>query len=230
MKVNFKARPRVEMINENIPILVIDDFYEDPLEVRKQALKGYFERSEAGYPGRHEPLDINNDDVLLSMTFLREVIRIASDSDFPMEMVSTDFSLLTTPSTSVLKNQSHPHTDGVALAGIVYLNETSMGGTCFYENTILNSCVLNSENEADYDRLRENQNLKETSGYVSGDFDMWKLVHKTEGKFNQLVMYVGNIFHSVSVTSEPDPTNLNTARLTQRIFVETVVPVMGEER
>jgi hypothetical protein len=226
MKVNFKAKPRVEMINGKIPVLVIDDFYLDPDNVRERALQGHFERMEAGYPGRHEPLDIlENDDLLIAMTYLREVIQIAARKTFDLEELSTDFSVLTTPSKSVHKTQSHPHTDGVALAGIIYLNPENMGGTCIYNNKILDSIVLNRSNRAAYDRLVSDNEFKNTDGYISDSFDMWEKVYTSEGKYNQLVMYTGNLFHSVNVIKDPDPSDLSKARLTQRIFVNKLTKI-----
>lgn len=222
VEVNFKAKPKVDLLAGKIPVLTIDDFYVDPDKVREQALRGHFERMEAGYPGRHEPLDMEQDEVLIAMTYIREVLRVAGNLEFSLREVSTDFSVLTTPSKSIHKSQSHPHTDGAALAGIIYLNPEPMGGTCFYRNKLLCDMLLTDSNKEQYSRIMAEHGMKETTGYVSDDFDMWELVHKTEGKYNQLVMYIGNLFHSVSVIKDPDPSDLNKARLTQRIFVNAL--------
>ncbi len=224
MKVNFKAKPRVEAIGGVLPLLIIDDFYEDPDSVRERAFSGHFERMEAGYPGRHEPLSIEEDDVLIALTFIREVVQIAANVKFDILEMSTDFSVLTTPSKAIHKNQSHPHTDGVALAGIIYLNPEEMGGTCFYKNKIINSMLLNEQNEKEWNKYLSEEGLQDTPGYVSDSFSVWELVHSTVGKYNQLVMYVGNAFHSVNVIKDPDPSDITKARLTQRIFVNNIKP------
>lgn len=221
-RLNPQAQPRIEQIDGSVPMLVIDDFYAEPDALREAALQGQFADTAAGYPGRHERLDpATNSGVRDMLNYVWELVQDATGLGFDFRELITDFSILTTPRAKVLKAQSHPHIDGVALAGLVYLANPSMGGTCFYRNLRLNSAVVVDSNRAQWEAIsRDTQKgFAETDGYVSDSFDMWQLIHKTEGRYNQLVMYPGNIFHSVNVIVDPDPSKPQLARLTQRIFV-----------
>lgn len=225
MKINFNAKPRIEWISEGVPALIVDDFYLDPDEVRAEALQGSFPDSRAGYPGRHQPLDYAREDVGLFLAYISELIELTANVAVNPAGLDTDFSILTTPKENLLKTQSHPHIDGVALAGIVYLNPVEMGGTCFYYNEKLGSCAVTDDNRERWNAVLDGQgeDWEEPEGYVSDDFDMWKRVHTVEGKYNRYVTYPGNVFHSVEVKQNPDPTKPAEARLTQRIFVRDVV-------
>jgi hypothetical protein len=225
MRINKNAKPRVEFIADKIPMIVIDDFYQDPDEVRTAALEGQFKDTAAGYPGRHERLDPgSNLDVARVVNHVRQVVEKGSGLSVDSQAITTDFSILTTPKEKILKMQSHPHTDNVALAGLVYLNKKKFGGTCFYRNKLLDSCILLDENTEQYNKLTEdyNKNFKDVEGYVSGSYDSWELIYRTEGKYNQFVMYPGNVFHSVDVVENPDPSQPKLARLTQRFFVNMI--------
>ena len=158
------------------------------------------------------------------LRYLWDLVQTATGLRFDYRELNTDFSILTTPRDKVLTTQSHPHIDGVALAGLVYLANPAMGGTCFYRNKKLGASVVVDENRSRWDQMMSDfkEEFTETSDYVSDSFDMWELIHKTEGQYNQLVMYPGNVFHSVNVVADPDPTDPKSARLTQRIFVGAI--------
>jgi hypothetical protein len=227
MKINKRSRPRVEYIAPDVPMIAIDDFYDDPDEVRARALEGQFKDTGAGYPGRHEALDPQQDiSVARVINHVRQVVERGSGLAVDSQNITTDFSILTTPKEKVLKVQSHPHTDNVALAGLIYLNKKRYGGTCFYKNKLLNACVLVAENQEEYDRLTQDYdaNFKDVDGYVSGSYDQWELVYRTDGRYNQFVMYPGNVFHSVDVVENPDPSQPKLARLTQRFFINAILP------
>jgi hypothetical protein len=71
--------------------------------------------------------------------------------------------------------------------------------------------VLVAENQEEYDRLTQDYdaNFKDVDGYVSGSYDQWELVYRTDGRYNQFVMYPGNVFHSVDVVETRTQANRN---------------------
>ncbi|MEM7078216.1 MAG: DUF6445 family protein [Pseudomonadota bacterium] len=223
LRVNKRAKPEILWVDDNVPMLVVNDFYQDPEGVREEAMEREFKATAAGYPGRHEYLNPDDPEVRVVMNHIHRIVQTATGIDFSVQSISTDFSILTTPRKQVLASQSHPHIDGVALAGLVYLNQPTMGGTCFYRNKLLGSSVVTDDNVEEWEALNKDPEFRdEVDDYVSDSFSHWELIHKTEGRFNQFVTYPGNVFHSVDVVVDPDPSDPKSARLTQRVFVDSI--------
>jgi hypothetical protein len=138
----------------------------------------------------------------------------------------TDFSILTTKASDLLNVQKHPHIDPTPVLGLVYLNPHLTQGTCFFYNKILGTHTI----VGDEQRNRLNEFMVKEGGkyepenYSVAESEAWQKIYTIEGIFNRLVVYPGNVFHSIDATDVPAKTAVTEARLTQRIIVQHTRP------
>jgi hypothetical protein len=216
---NDRAAVHVETVFEGCPVLVVDDVFAQPEAVRALALTRNFDSTLAFYPGVHGRIDR----ALLEPLFARlaelleRLTRIRPDTaDF-----TSDFSLVTTPAKDMLANQKHPHVDGLPLAGVVYLNPHLSTGTSFFRHVPTGYAMLRTEEEANrYNAWLDSEGGRlQPETYAVADGICWQHLHTIEGRYNRLVMYPGTAFHSIAMVDVDPDVTLETARLTQRIFL-----------
>jgi hypothetical protein len=220
--INPAARLRVETTAAGTPVLIVDDFYADPHAVRASALDGKYDASLAYYPGMHSRIDPADSAPLFES--LTRLLALLGDVRARPEYFWTDFSIVTTPAAQMLAKQKHPHVDPTPLAGIVYLNPDYEIGTCFFRHAPTGLAVMRTpEESAQFTAWMEEfgeQFQPET--YAVGDDGTWQRLHTLEGRFNRLVMYPGNAFHSIDMRDVAANPTMAGARLTQRFFVGKV--------
>jgi hypothetical protein len=225
MRLNDNAKVRVEQIADTFPILFIDDFYADPMTVREFALSLPFDGMLALYPGRHAFLnglpgldDERRAEVSEACYFVAELLTLGGAT------LRTDFSLITTPGRLLVQGQKHPHVDLTPILAVLYLNPESLGGTSFYRNREMgNIAVVGDE---DMRRFTEFA-ARAPTGRVCDSYemvhpDLWEKVYETDGRFNRLAAYPGNVFHWVECGRVPEPFDPALARLTQRFIIPDV--------
>lgn len=224
MLINPEAQLRVELVEGVIPVLFIDDFYQDPQEVRAEGLRASFDTSIALYPGRHAKLE--NVEARHVVHKICDVLTSLGDRVYEASTSFTDFSILTTKASDLLGQQKHPHIDPTPVLGLVYLNTAHSQGTCFYRNRVLgkHTIVGREENEALSIFLQTQGPTYEPETYEISGNAAWEKIYTIEGKFNRLVVYPGNVFHSIDVSDVPDVFDINTVRLTQRVIVQHTRP------
>jgi hypothetical protein len=222
IRINPNAGVRVETVAQELPVLIIDDFYLDPDEVRAEALGASYDLSIAYYPGRHATIS-----GLAVQTVIGHVCRILNavgDVVYSPEAFLTDFSIVTTRPADLLAEQKHPHIDPTPILGLVYLNPSNPIGTSFYENMVMQTRCIRSE--ADATRLTEflktDGKLHEPPGYDLSGSAFWRKYYTIEGRYNRLVIYPGNFFHAIDMQAFPDKLEIEEARLTQRFICQTV--------
>lgn len=222
LAINPDAQIRVETIASGCPILVIDNFYADPMAARGLALGGGYDASLAFYPGVHSLIDRRHLQPLFQS--LSGVLAALGSGYVDPADFTSDFSMVTTPASDMLANQKHPHVDAVPLAGVVYLNPDYEIGTSFFRHRPLNLAFLRSDAEsAAYGEwLRNNGERTQPKTYAVADDDTWEHIYTVTGKFNRLVMYPGIAFHSIAMKDVAKQVTLSSARLTQRFFVKHV--------
>ena len=86
------------------------------------------------------------------------------------------------------------------VAGLNDGNEHDMQFSSFYPNAVP------SENKS-YE-------------YVTETTDSWQKEAVIDGKLNRLVIWPGNVWHSVEVKVPPEDGRLNEKRLTQRVIID----------
>lgn len=219
---NPAAQLRVETMSSGVQVLIIDDFYRDPFAVRAAALGGRFDASMAYYPGMHSQIDGASTRELFGT--LTSILGLLGDIRVQQEYFRTDFSIVTTPASEMLAKQKHPHIDPTPLAGLVYLNHDFEIGTSFFHHRPTGLAVLSAEDEVEafYVWMDEFGEQHQPATYAVGDDHVWERIYTVQGKFNRLVMYAGNAFHSIDMRDVAANPTLDTARLTQRLFLGRV--------
>lgn len=220
--VNPSARLHVETLSSGCPVLVIDDFYADPMAVRAAALEGRYDRSLAFYPGLHSELGEDAGRPLRAT--LAGLLATLGSARCRPEDISTDFSIVTTPAHEMLAQQKHPHVDGVPLAGVLYLNPDYEVGTSFFRHRPTGLAFVRDEAEQQaYGQwMQTHGERSQPASYAVGGDGIWEHLHSVAGRFNRLVMYPGTAFHSIAMHDVAAKLSLESARLTQRFFVNRV--------
>jgi hypothetical protein len=220
LAINPEAKIRVETIASGCPILVIDDFYAQPMAVRELALRGGYDASLAYYPGVHSAIDPHKLWPLFQS--LSGILAALGSGQADPADFDSDFSLVTTPASDMLANQKHPHVDAVPLAGVLYLNPDYEVGTSFFRHRPLGLAFLRDEHEYEaYNAWLSTEGERtQPKTYAVGNDETWEHIYTTAGKFNRLVMYPGIAFHSIAMQDVARHLSLSSARLTQRFFVK----------
>lgn len=218
MKINPHARVRVETVLGEIPVLYVEDFYEDPDAVRALALGVDYDITAAMYPGRHALLVTPESKAVVAA--LCQLLTDLGDQVYDPADCTADFSIVVTQARDLLAGQKHPHIDPTPVLGIVYLNPVNGAGTSFYYNKVLGTALV--RNQQDRDGLNEFHRTlahqHEPEGYDLAHHPCWERVYTIEGRYNRLVVYPGNVFHAVDISTMPAQFNMDTVRLTQRFI------------
>ena len=216
MRLNPSATVWTETVGD-FPILFIDDVYEDVDEVRRQALAADYSIAAAYYPGLHAPLD-GHAPTRAVVDKLCGLLNAMGSVDYSPDGVRVDFSVITTPPEKLLAQQQHPHIDPVPLFALVYLSPGIETSTCFYRNRELGiHKIVTADDNAKYQTFMS----AHATERLQGDYDVsaspyWEKLHEIEGRYNRLVCYPGNVFHSVMPGPVPTPFDIGKARITQR--------------
>lgn len=205
-------------------MLYVEDFYSDPMAVRAEGLRGSFDHTIAMYPGRHTT--ITTEASRRVVEYVCSLLTALGERIYEPATTITDFSILTTKAADLLNVQKHPHIDPTPVLGLVYLNPHMTQGTCFFYNKILGThTIVGDEQRKTLSEFMEKESAKyEPENYSLAGSEAWEKMYTIEGRFNRLVVYPGNVFHSIDVTDVPAKVALEEARLTQRIIVQHTTP------
>lgn len=208
---NPAAAAKISLVGGQMPVLVVDDLFSDPLAVRRSALQLPFHAPPYPYPGRlaesdpEDPslkallatvLDLVNREYLPRIPTIFENKRPISS----FSRVHADFAVTDVHPTELRPGQQEPHVDPVPIFGLVYLNETDRGGTLFFNRSGAAASAARS-------------------GYFSAGDAEYAPVGKIEGRFNRLAVYPGFVPHTGEITGEWITTDerFQNPRLTQRL-------------
>lgn len=215
-------RPYVKWLgNREVPLFCVDNIFSDPDAVRRFAFTREFPTSQAYYPGRHQPLNVSEPGVSGFCAFIADLLSRATRKAITAGSIVTDFSILTTPEKKLLGLQGQPHIDGTPMLGVIYLNDGDYGGTVFFRNRTTGSMkVFTPVEKAHYSEITnaQHQAAQQTKFIVDSDGD-WEKIEVIDGIKNRLVIWPGNVFHSIEVKVPPEKGNLSEKRLTQRVIV-----------
>lgn len=223
-RLNPAARLHVETITGVGQIIVIDDFYADPDAVRAQAMAGVYDSTLAYYPGVHAQIDKAELAPLFAQ--VAAIVNAVSGPICDAAAFVSDFSFVTTPADQMLAAQKHPHVDGLPLAGVAYLSPQLTIGTSFFRHIPTGLALVRDPDEQHLygSWLAEHGDATQPSSYAVDDHPTWQQLHTLEGRYNRMVMYPGNLFHSIAMVDVAPQLTVETARLTQRFFVTTLRP------
>jgi hypothetical protein len=208
---NPAARPSLQLVGGRIPVLVVDDLFEEPEALRSSALALSYRPPGYPYPGKIA--EAPREDPSLQF-FLRAAMGLVNGEYLPrvppitandqhiaaFGQVHTDFAITDLHPDELSETQQKPHTDPVPIFGLVYLNAEERGGTLFFDSP---------------PRPATNQRR----GYCTLDDAEFHLVGKIEGLFNRLAIYPGFVPHSGEIEGGwiSSDERFKSPRLTQRL-------------
>ncbi len=186
--------------------ILIDDFYNNPYDVREFALKQEF--SVVGnYPG-FRTVSHTNPSIYST---IQEAVKNAGGqiTNFSTDSHNGSYQY------ALSSDKSWIHADEQTWAGICFLTPDAplSGGTALYRHkaTGLESRPRRSDRSIDEELL--------SSIYRdSQDMDKWELTDRLANKFNRLILYRGDYFH---MSLDYFGTDLSNGRLFQTFFFDT---------
>lgn len=207
------AHPRAQIayLDGQIPVMLVDNVFADPLGVRELALSLPYEPAGAHYPGRKAQLPEGHESLEHFIGEVRGAVerhylpRIGALPDgrrpTAISRIETDFAITDVHPSELTKEQTRPHIDHVPFFGLVYLNPQDRGGTLFFR---ARSQVAPSAARTGYQL--------ESDEYV-------QLCGRIEGRFNRLAIYPGFILHTGEVKDWIETqARFDEPRLTQRMM------------
>jgi hypothetical protein len=204
------------------PALCVDDFYQNPDEIRKFALSQNFESDPEGrWPGKRTK-ELHELDMNLFHGFCKRLFSIYFDLNSPITWhVATQFQLIEPMSDdpNSKKNSGWIHCDGTTVfSGIIYLtpNIDKTLGTSIYK--LKDGCEVDQESHINAKVKFYRDNIDEDyDNVISKHNNMFEETVTFSNVYNRLISFDGNTPHGVkSYYGKGD------ARLTQTFFVEKV--------
>lgn len=211
----FQLRPGLsfgfEEIAEGLPVMLVDQLYEKPHEIREAALSLEYKPAPFDYPGRVAPAPRDNPSL---NRFLGEILALVNSQYLPRVPIAadgkriasfarmhTDFALVDRHPDELSAPQRAPHIDPIPIFGLVYLNREERGGTLFFR------------------RLDEPASPSDKQGYQTQSGGGYELCGRIEAAFNRLAIYPGFVHHSAEIGSWIETEQRFTSpRLTQRLM------------
>ena len=191
----------------NINLIITDDFYQDPDPVRQYALNQEF-TVYGNYPGqRTHP--VFYDSLKNSIQYL---VQHAGGKITQFE----EFEYNTAFQYTTAKDSSWIHSDQTTMwAGVCYLtpNAPLTAGTALYKHKATGLYKAAIKADGSYD-----SELMDKIYLDSRDLSKWEMVDIVGNKYNRLVLYRGDLFHS---SLDYFGTNQYDGRLFQTFFFNT---------
>jgi len=223
------VQPLVEHVgNERTAMLTLDgfDMFTAPLQ-NAAARATYSPDTKTFYPGLRAPLPGEMALAILQGVY-RQLYRIFEiPAHLRLKPREATFSVITSAPESLGNLQKIPHFDTsnpYFFALLLYLNPGPHGGTGFFRHRDTGFERIGDERSEHYfasaDRLLQQQGGP-SSGYVTQSRDGYELFHRVDYRQHRLVVYPGNLLHSILVDPhvdiEADPAR---GRLTANLFFE----------
>jgi len=211
--------------NEDINVLVVDDFHPAPETIIEYAEDELFIESGPTYPGIRGPGPDGYHQIIQSV--LAATVDKMFQGALSARAELSALSLVTKSPDSLSPLQKIPHFDGPQkerLAFVHYLCSETYGGTSFYRHRAtgyeaVTQARLNSYESVIAEELMELKNHQ--AAYPSQHTPFFEKIGSVECRYNRLVMYRGCALHSGDV---PDPSqlseNVRTGRLTVTGFLK----------
>ena len=179
-------------------LVIKDDFYTNPDEVRARALGKTYAQPPAGTP-RLAVTAICDESESKAM-YDRLTPFLPQVEDNPIVGVNILFRY----TLANAQKKVFCHVDGCSGAGIVYLSkpEHCAGGTTIYRHKATGDEIYNKQNRQLYDFR---------------DPAQWEVIEEVEMVYNRLVIYPGQLFHAITPVFFGE--RIDNSRLTQNVFV-----------
>jgi hypothetical protein len=167
------------MANQQLNLLVVDNFYKNPLEVREFALSQEFKVT-GNYPGVRTNSFASEELKKMINNYIRPFS--GEITEFPMETNAYNGSFQYTTSRARSWIHTDPHN---TWGGVLYLTPDAplSSGTAFYK--------LKGGNPEGY----EEPTKKEYTDLFSQDLTKWELVDQVGNVFNRLILFNSKRYH-----------------------------------
>ena len=208
------------------PVIVIDDYFDDPESLIEIAANGpSFERNGPYYPGIRAPFpDAHLPDLLKP---LDPILKAHFGYERGLVLRECNFSLVTTPPNELMPIQRLPHFDSLEygrVAALLFLGKgENNGGTAFYRQR---STGFETVDAGRYQQFADalNEDVARyglpAQDYIGDDNLMYETLAFHKAKFNRMLVYASATLHSGRIPAEfafsPDP---RLGRLTVNAFV-----------
>lgn len=201
---------RFEQLGGKVPVILVDNFYRRPDDVREMALGLNFVSPDQPYPGKLATIPLPNSSLL---EVVRKVLELVNRKYLPRVPIAvngktivafrrliTDFAVVDVHPDDLRPGQQRPHVDPVPVFALIYLNREQRGGTLFFQK-------------------RKAAGAKAAgAGYVRASDEAFKFVARIEPAYNRLAIYPGFIPHSGEIEGDwiLGDERFKSPRLTQR--------------
>ena len=189
MKSSFNARDS---------IVIIDDFYAQPDDIRKLALSKSYNEPPADTPRLAVTAVCNEHETMAMGDLLKPHIPQIKNNNVVGINVLFRYTLANA------QKKVFCHVDGCSYAGLLYLSkpEDCAGGTTIYRHKTTGDEIYDKAHKQLYDFK---------------DAAQWEIISEVEMVYNRLVMYPGQLFHAITPVFFGD--SIDNARLTQNVFI-----------
>jgi hypothetical protein len=216
----------VRTLPDGSEILTADGFLRDPHYVRSLALSLDYAPSQTLFPGGRAVVPISIE--ATHRTIVSELCEMPEHSaTIPHGPYAYHvFFAATTPDLELTPLQRVPHVDGVdCLAALIYLNLPGQcrGGTGFYRHRPTGWVTFPAERFETGDAMRSwfLESAEDAPGsFITESRGPWELLELVEMKFNRLVLYHSQTFHSGYIRADDWGLTLAERRLTQNLFIQ----------
>ena len=230
IQVNPAIKPQIITVGiEQTPIIIIDDFALDTSDIINDACHyAHFKADKASYyPGIRALLPRQYSIIVLQAIYqlICKVYRIPLTRNLVPQ--DTFYSLITKQEAELDFLQCLPHFDTSKhyhFAILHYLNDNEHGNTGLFRHQ-----------QTEFERIEDHrveEYLTSANDYLQGiecppkkyvteSTEQYQLYHSITYKPNRLVIYPGNLLHSILINKKKDiDANPATGRLTANIFIE----------
>ena len=214
---------------EKTPIIVIDDIIDNPDALVDYAASLAPFPPEVGtyYPGLR--LQLPNEPIVVDyVTVVCRTLASLMGSAYGLRnfvLQSVAFSIVTSQPSELQPMQTIPHIDGadpLHFAVLHYLSHHEGSATAFFRHVRTGFETLTPQRAGPFGQARDKDKAiyGAASGYVRGSANGFDEIGRVESRFNRLVVYPSNLFHSGILPDDydfnPDP---RRGRLTTNIFL-----------
>lgn len=219
--------------------LVVDNIYKHPNFIRNLALSLDYFIPRGNFPGKFASITIRPEAI---RNLINELLGKTEGwvGEFPVYCQDMSFGMVDITASKLSAAQRQPHFDAFGeYAALVYLNTPDQvsNGTSFWKHkkTGLTKAPMVADEKSDK-LMKENglSSLEElrswimidglidpNQGFLMESTSYWELSQVLEMKFNRLVVYDANLFHSLHFRAEDFGVDKETRRLTQNLFLTT---------
>ncbi|MEQ1538396.1 MAG: DUF6445 family protein [Sphingorhabdus sp.] len=221
--------------SEREPVITIDDFAQDPDALRNAAKQSEFRVIGDYYPGLRAKVpqsyfaDIGN----TLGNVLREFFQCRAGAD----VLSSYYSLVTTPPAELTLAQRIPHADAYndqQIAILHYLCRDDLGGTAFFRQRATGFETISEDRvETFHHALAADlvQHGEPEPHYIGSDSPLFERTHLCAPKYNRALIYRGKMLHCGALDTTPDlPTDIENGRLTIASFLNSRSEASGGRR